>query len=362
MKTIAKIKLSPNEKQVQILIKTLEAFNTACNYIAEVAHSQKTANKYALQKLLYHEVKKRFGLPAQLVIRAIAKTSEAYKRNKNIQPVFKPHGAIVYDQRIMRFKGIEAVSLSTIDGRQVIPILIRDYFQQRMDRVKGQADLVLIDGVFYLYATCELPEDTPINPDGFLGVDMGIVNIATLSNGKSFSGDKLEKLRQRYSKLRASLQKVGTKSAKRHLKNLRRKEGRFRRNLNHQSSKKIVETAKDTGLGIAIENLKGIRKRATVRKDQRSKHNGWAFYQLSGFIAYKAKLAGIAVMVVDPKNTSRECSECGYIDKANRRSQAEFVCRNCGYIENADLNAAKVIAGRAASTSLSSSVKHRFSA
>lgn len=358
MKTTVKIKLSPSKEQYQILLKTLEAFNAACNYIAETAFAEKTANKYALQKLLYHDVKKRFGLSAQLVIRAISKVSEAYKRNKKIKPSFKPHGAVIYDSRIMSFRGIEAVSLSTIEGRQVIPMLIRDYFKPRMDRVKGQADLVLVDGVFYLFATCDLPEATPINPIGFIGCDMGIVNVATLSTGENFSGDQVEQVRQRYSTLRGSLQKKGTKSAKRHLKKLSKKESRFKRDLNHCISKKIVEIAKGTLLGIALENLRGIRERAkTVRKSQRSKHSNWSFFQLAQFIGYKARLAGIPVVTIDPRNTSRECSECGYIKKGNRKSQAEFVCRNCGYMENADFNAAKVIASRAASTSLLSSVK-----
>ena len=361
MKTIVKIKLSPSKEQYLILLKTLEAFNAACNYIAETAFSRKTANKYALQKLLYYDVKERFGLSAQLVIRAISKVSEAYKRDKKIQPSFKPHGAIIYDPRIMSFRGIEAVSLSTVEGRQLIPMLIRDYFNPRMNRVKGQADLVLIDGMFYLFATCDLPEDTPINPEGFIGVDMGIVNIATLSTGEQFSGDQIEETRQRYSTLRASLQRKDTKSAKRHLKKARKKEARFRRDLNHRISKKIVEMAKGTLSGIALENLKGIRERAkTVRRSQRSKHSGWSFHQLAAFIGYKARLAGIPVVMIDPRNTSRECSECGHIEKANRKSQAEFVCKNCGYIENADFNAAKVIASRAASTSLSSSVKPCF--
>jgi IS605 OrfB family transposase len=361
MKTIVKIKLSPSKEQYQILLKTLEAFNAACNHIAETAFSEKTANKYMLQKLLYHNIKKRFGISAQLVIRAISKVSEAYKRDKKIRPSFRSDGAVIYDPRIMSFRGIEAVSLSTVEGRQVIPMLIRDYFLPRMDQVKGQADLVLVDGVFYLLATCDLPEETPINPGGYLGVDMGIVNICTLSSGENFKGDQVEQVRQRYNTLRASLQKKGTKSAKHHLKKVNKKESRFKRDLNHRISKKIVEIAKGTLLGIALENLKGIHKRAkTVRRSQRSKHSGWSFAQLGSFIAYKAKLVGVPVVVIDPRNTSRECSECGHTEKANRKSQAEFVCKSCGYIGNADFNAAKVIASRAASTSLMSSVKLKF--
>ncbi len=52
-------------------------------------------------------------------------------------------------------------------------------------------------------------------------------------------------------------------------------------------------------------------------------------------------------MLVDPRDTSRRCSRCGYVDKRNRVSQSEFRCRACGYELNADLNAAENIRWRA---------------
>jgi transposase len=48
--------------------------------------------------------------------------------------------------------------------------------------------------------------------------------------------------------------------------------------------------------------------------------------------------------LVDPRNTSRMCSQCGHCDKANRKSQAEFSCQRCGYSTHADYNAARNIA------------------
>jgi transposase len=65
------------------------------------------------------------------------------------------------------------------------------------------------------------------------------------------------------------------------------------------------------------------------------------------FVQYKGKLAGIPVVTVDARNTSRTCNVCSHIDKANRKSQAEFVCLHCGHSENADLNASRNIRDRA---------------
>lgn len=98
MKTTLQIKLLPDEAQHAALKETMQVFNEACNAIAEVAFREKCASKFALQKLVYEDVRKQFGLSAQLTIRAIAKVVEAYKRDKSKQCFFKPTGAVVYDQ------------------------------------------------------------------------------------------------------------------------------------------------------------------------------------------------------------------------------------------------------------------------
>ncbi|WP_332881804.1 transposase [Methanosarcina horonobensis] len=94
---------------------------------------------------------------------------------------------------------------------------------------------------------------------------------------------------------------------------------------------------------MALENLSGIRQRTTVRKAEREKHEKWTFLELRNFIEYKAKLAGVLVLLVDPRNTSRQCSVCGYTDKGNRKIQETFSCLACEHTENADFNASKKI-------------------
>ena len=89
-----------------------------------------------------------------------------------------------------------------------------------------------------------------------------------------------------------------------------------------------------------------MRDRTTVKKPQRNRHAGWSFNQLRLFLEYKATLAGVTLVKVDPRNTSRTCNVCGHCEKANRKSQAEFKCRQCGYSANADFNAARNIRAR----------------
>ena len=347
MKIVLQIKLLPDETQHAELKNTMRVFNEACNYIAEVAFREQCASKFALQKLVYDHVRKQFGLSAQLTIRAIAKVVEAYKRDKSKQCFFKPTGAVVYDQRILSFKGLDSASILTLQGRLTIAMQMGEYQCLQFGRGHGQADLVLIDGVFYLLVVIETPTAPPINPKGFIGVDLGIVQIASDSDGESVSGEAVENTRRRYHTLRKDLQSCGTRSARRHLKRIRRNEARFRRNQNHVISKKLVEKAKDTGRGIKLENLKNIRERTTVRKSDRAKHSGWSFFQLQSFTEYKAKREGIVVQYVDPRNTSRQCAACGHIDKANRKTQSRFQCVSCGHVANADKNAAINIAARA---------------
>jgi len=337
----------------------MEAFNAACDDIAATCFQEKTGSKFYVQELVYHNIRQKHGLSAQLTIRAIAKTCEAYKLNKKVQPTFKPHGSITYDQRILSFKGLGSkfpqVSLTTLDGRRSFDLEIRDYFAGRTDFIQGQVDLVYRDNQFYLYATCEMPEDAPIETEDCLGVDLGVKNISTDSTCEVFSNTKIEQARVRIHKHRSKLQRKNTKSSKRRLKKASRKERRFRTDINHCISKHLVAKAKDTHCMIALEDLTNINKRTTVRKSQRSERLSWAFYQLRMFIDYKAKLTGVSIVLVDPRNTSRQCNSCGYIDKANRRNQSEFCCVSCGHTDNADVNAAKNIRTRGLSTVLLSS-------
>src|SRR6266700_323113 len=318
MKQTMLLKLVPTEEPSNALLDSMHQFNAGANYVASVAWASKTANKFALQKLVYGELRATFKLPAQLAIRCISKASAASKRDKSMQPTGQPEGALVYDPRVMSFKGLTHVSLLTLQGRILVPFLVGGYQSARMDAIKGQADLIYRKGIFYL---------------------------ATDSEGETFSGEAVEKVRQRHHALRGRLQKRGTRSAKRHLKKLSGKERRFRKNTNHVISKRIVQKAQQQHKALAIEELRHIRTRTerTVRHSQRARQSSWAFGQLRQFLSYKAALAGVPLHTVDPRNTSRTCSECGHCAKANRKSQACFCCQACGHTDNADRNAAKNI-------------------
>jgi transposase len=124
----------------------------------------------------------------------------------------------------MSWKGLDRVSLLTLDGRIKLPVAICDYHAPRLDRIRGQADLIFQNGTFYLCVVVDVPEPKKFVPQNVLGVDLGIKNIAVDSLGEEFSGEKIEKVRSKTDNLKSDLQSCGTDSAKRHLKKLSGKE------------------------------------------------------------------------------------------------------------------------------------------
>ena len=359
MKLTLQIQLLPDAETAQKLKATIERFNEAANYLASKAYERKLANKFALQKLYYKDLRSQFGLSAQMAIRCIAQVVEAYKRDKSVCPSFRPTAAVPYDQRLYSFKGIDRVSLLTLEGRVRVPMLMGNYQREQFGYAKGQADLVLRkDGKWFLLVSVDVPDGTPIPTTDFVGVDLGTTNLAVTDDGETFSGDTVENVRQKMHTLKKALQQKASDLVKqgKRPKNVRRKlsllsgrESRFRRNTNHIISKRIVEKAKDTGKAIALENLEGIRKgqKKRFRKPQRAKMSGWSFFQLRTFIEYKARRAGIHVEPVDPKYTSQTCAACGHCEKDNRQNQASFLCKVCGHKDHADRNAARNIRAKA---------------
>lgn len=351
MKVVAQIKLLPTPEQATALQQTLAAANAACNQISQVAWNTGTFQKYALQKLTYGDVRETYGLSAQLTIRCIAKVSDAYKLDTRVQRTFRPHGSVAFDDRILSYRlDDQTISIWTLAGRLRIPFVAGERQMHYVHFRQGESDLMFRKGKWYLLATCDIPDPDETDVDGVLGVDLGIVNLATDSDGNTYSGEQVDHKRQWYANRRKVLQQVGTKPARRRLRKLSGKQRRFQADTNHRISKQLVATAKDSRRALALEDLTHIRQRTerTVRKLQRNRMSNWSFAQLRQFLAYKARMAGVPLVLVDAAYTSQMCCQCGHTRKQNRKSQARFCCQECGFVAHADFNAAHNIANRAA--------------
>jgi IS605 OrfB family transposase len=369
MKLVVRVKLLPTPVQAEAFGATLAACNKAANWLSGQVYTHEYVSRVVLQALAYAELK-ALGLSAQPALHVLRKVADAYtalranlragnlgRPGSNRYPratakpiMFRAGAAQPFDDRCLSWQ-MEArtVSIWTTSGRTKGVAFTGQAAQLKVlaGYRRGESDLVFSDGCWYLLATCEVPE-RGLNdaPDGFVGVDLGIVNIATTSTGRRHSGRRLSRTRERDRTLRSKLQKKDTKSAKRRAKKHAGREARRARDINHKISKCIAAEARRTGRGIALEDLGGIRERARLRKPQRVTLHSWSFRQLGQFIAYKAKRAGVPVVYVDPAYTSQECSQCHHTDRRNRPHQGVFACRSCGFVEHADLNSSHNIAQR----------------
>jgi IS605 OrfB family transposase len=193
---------------------------------------------------------------------------------------FRLDAAQPFDDRCLSWQyDAKTVSIWTVHGRLkgISFACSPEQLTTLREHRQGECDLVQRDGVFYLAATCEVPEPPRNeNPQNWIGVDLGIANIATTSTGFQAAGRGLSRHRKRMRELRAKLQRKGTKSAKRTLKRLNRAESRRARDVNHVISKRIVAEAERTRAGISLEDLSGIRRRARLSSPGRAALHSWA--------------------------------------------------------------------------------------
>ncbi len=361
MKLTVQLQLHVTSEQGDALLDTMRTANAACDWVSARAWKSGEFKQYDIHRESYYAAREQFPrLASQMIVRVEAKVSDAYKLDKNRKRKFRPLGAIAYDDRILSFKvDASTVSIWTTAGRQKMPFVCGDKQRELLAYERGESDLVHRDGRFYLLVTVDIPDAKEREITGFIGVDLGIVHIATDSDGSHYDNPKIEAIRVRRASHRTRLgnatgdrQRAGKRprSIRRAIARHNGKERRFRTDVNHCIAKQIVTKAQDTARGISIEDLTGIRPRTEkrLRRPQRSRHSSWAFAQLRTFLTYKAELAGVPLLAVDARNTSRTCHLCGHCDKGNRKSQAEFECKACGYSANADFNAAVNIAARAA--------------
>lgn len=190
------------------------------------------------------------------------------------------------------------------------------------------------------------------NVEEFIGVDFGLTDIVSTSDGVKHSAEWLNKYREHRQNIRSSISAKADTSSKRSTKrNCRRLSKRLSGRekttatiINHTISKSIVQSAKEQGKGISIENLTGIRFTSKRRnKKFRTKLGKWNFAQLRSFLEYKSKISRINLVVVEPAYTSQTCHVCKHIGE---RVNKEFKCINekCEVnIIDADYNASKNI-------------------
>ncbi|ABD01230.1 ISSoc1, transposase [Synechococcus sp. JA-2-3B'a(2-13)] len=354
-------KLKVSQSQAAKLDATMDAFVQALNWVNQNT-PEKVVNAVKLQSLCYYQIRARFGLSsnlAQQVCRRLAGARKVAQQKNRPVKAFKG-GFATYDARIFSFREKDwTVSLTTVEGRERFELAIGRYQRERLagSNPKSATLVKRKDGSYSIQICVEAEPSPPQRTGRVLGVDLGRTDIAHTSEGDNWNGQQLNRIRDHYSRLRAALQRKaskGTRSSRRRcrqlLQRLSGKERRFQAWVNHRISKAIVSRAKTTNSAIALEDLTGIRKRVNQQprsKAERRRANSWAFYQLRQFLEYKARAAGVSLILVPPAYTSQTCHKCLHIHPEqgkSYRSGKSFKCGHCGWEGDADLNGANVIA------------------
>ena len=370
VKLVVHVQLLPTPRQAAALAATLHTCNEAAGFVSRMAFERNVKSRNELQKLCYQAVKCEFGLSAQPAVRVVKKVVDAYatlhaniragnlggeKSRRRIKAESKPiafreYAAQPFDDRCLSWQlDARTVSIWTTAGRlKNIPLTgSPGQLATLREHRQGESGLMFRDGKWFLIATCEFPEKPQIEPTDWLGVDRGIVNLATTSDVDNFQGRRLQRYRRWHACKRAELQARRTKSATRRLKKRTRREARHATHVNHKIAKDIVAVAERTGRGVALEELHGIRDRVRLHRHQRATLSSWPFHQLERHITYKARRAGVPVLLVDARYTSQMCPRCKHTCRSNRPARDLFSCRRCGLAGPADVVAAVNIRDRA---------------
>jgi len=382
------IQLHPTPAQAKLLADTASQFTSVFNAVCRYGWDAHEKNGVKLHHATYHQMREQYpDLGSNVMIQARIKATEALKsaftwqdkkekaypkkvakaqkQGKKI-PVFKPVQCpsadfcpIRYNERTSTLNWThQTVNLSTVNGRTLVSFTVPDYCRKYIGSPRTTADLILRKGTWYLHVVVSVPEPVVPQDETVIGVDLGL-NRPAVTSQKQFLGNKRWKEVDRRSfRLKRRLQSNGSKSAKRHLKQLSQRQSRFHRDCDHVLSKQIVAST-PPGATIVLENLTTIRESSKIGRGKANKNvenkrklHSWTFAQLYGFIAYKGQERGIRVEKIDPRHTSQTCSKCGHQARNNRRSQSLFLCRSCGYCLNADLNASYNIRDKYIATSL----------
>jgi putative transposase len=356
MQRTIRVQLEPSPAQADALAETSRQFTAVFNAVCVYGWQHGQKNGVELHRALYYPLKADYpALVSDLHVQARVKATEAVKSALSLRrasrKVSQPHALACPPRYNLHTYRVDwesrTVRLSLVGGRQTIRFRIPDYSAKYAGYQTDTADLIERDGRWRLHIVVTLPAPEIEPSDQVVGVDLGLSRPAVTSSGRFLGKKAWKAIEAQLFHLKRALQKKGTRSAKRHLKRVRHRQRRFRRDCDHVLSKQITHSV-ELGGTIVLENLKDIRKRMKARgrsKNARRMHS-WSFAQLKGFIAYKAEERGCRVAGVDPRHTSQRCSCCGHIARTNRRSQSVFKCRQCGFHLNADLNAARNIAAK----------------
>src|SRR3989344_752894 len=212
-------------KNNNLLIESMKTYSQTINFISDEGYKNKINNRYKLHHLTYYKARDLFNLPSQYIINAIrvsSQTLKSIKKLKGSKPKYKEYIPLDFDKKTFTFNK-NNVRLTTIKGRIDIPIQIPGYYNKYLDWNYQTARLIYDKkkGESYLHIIFSKNNTEEIIKTGnYIGLDLGINNIAVTSNKHFFNSNKIKQAKIKFRKLRSRLQSKGTKSSKKLLRKI----------------------------------------------------------------------------------------------------------------------------------------------
>ncbi len=334
-----------SEEHKAIIEDTMQKAKLIFDQTAKYCCEYKSCSYMTLHKHIYEPLKQLCSDMPTALIQCIAKQACASVKSYNSN---NKHSKWQYEgskkslslslNKLCFAKRGDLVTMSSTNGRLRFLATTPQWFVDKYNINPSDVQAAMLKyqkGKFLLNLIYKV-ETTDQSGNRVVGIDRGLYNLATTSDGKIFHSKSFVAVKRRRQFQRKQLQQKGTKSAKRKLKQLSGKEKRFMLDINHKITKSL---ANDKSVGVyAIEKLTGIRN-TPAKKKTRSWLNNWSFYQFEELLKYKCEYNHIIVEYVDPRYTSQKCNRCKTIDKT-ARNKSIYICKHCGYTQHADINAA----------------------
>ena len=350
-------------KEVSAIVETRKQYAKAFNMSVDCLVTNNSTSKRFLHKVQYERIKEECPtLPTGLVqcardvaVEAVKawnmkrtklKRKHPKKAERMRRPSMKEKCTMRYDVRTVTLRGSQ-LTFSTCDRRVKAIISIPGFFTERYPdsegwKLKGANIGIDRKGRVFVNLIYECPDYDTVENDGrIVGLDRGVYNIVTTSDGVHYGAKDARRVKRKYSHVRSELQKKGTRSAKRRLKAISSCEKRFVQDQNHCISKELADSDGDVSVYVLedLSSMNLLRLRGKSNKTMRKWLSSWSYSDLEFKLIYKCQRNGIRVEFVDARYTSQKCSVCKTIDKASRKGN-RYICRHCGNNMHADTNAA----------------------
>lgn len=341
------VELETSSEEREKIISLLEEQRNIVNEISKFVHENKL-EKLSIKEIhdkCYNNIKIKFpNCFSQYIVKSEQEVlanlrSARSNKHKNHQQIEKKNLSLRLDKRVYSNLTQESIRISIWKNKKTkIKFKLYDKVIDLFEKGTPCDPLLFVrNNRIFLSLTFELSVPTP-KDESRLGVDLGMRRLYTTSDGDCLKGKEFLKHKRRIRYNKRMTQRANTKSSKKKLKKLKRKEANFSKNYTHHVANEILKTDKSI---IVMEDLSKIKTKKHKYQNLNAKSQ-IPFYMLKSILTYKAPLVGKQVETVNPAFTSQD--DCRNLKRGERLG-----CRYIGadgLVMDADWNASINIAKR----------------